>query len=246
MIHDVSIYMAFTAGLISFLSPCVLPLVPGYISFISGVSVNEMQRGRAGQDSGNRSTGTVFVNSLFFVFGFSLVFILLGASATWLGHFISANMWLLTKIAGAIIVFFGLFKMGLFKLFFFQRQATIQITHKKWGLPGAFLIGAAFGFGWTPCIGPVLAGILAYAGTLEKVDQGIGLMAIYALGLGIPFLLAALGIRRFLGFFDKIKRHLGKIEVISGIVMVVLGLLIFFNKLLLVAAYFPFLNKFAL
>jgi cytochrome c-type biogenesis protein len=246
MIHDVSIYMAFGAGLISFLSPCVLPLVPGYISFISGVSVNEMRRGRDSRDSGSRSTGTVFVNSLFFVLGFSLVFILLGASATWAGRLVSSNIWLLTKIAGAIIVFFGLFKVGLFKLLFFQRQATIRITHKKWGLLGAFLIGAAFGFGWTPCIGPILAGILAYAGTLEKVGQGVGLMAIYALGLGIPFLLAALGIRRFLGFFERIKKHLGKIEVISGIVMVVLGLLIFFNKLLLVTAYLPFLNKFAL
>lgn len=243
---DISIYMAFGAGLISFLSPCILPLVPGYISFISGVSFEQLKQSPADRSHPAAMKGRVLLNSLFFVAGFSLVFILLGASATWLGAFLAAETTLLSKIAGAVIIFFGIYKMGLIPTRFFYREARFQIGNKKYGYAGAALIGAAFAFGWTPCIGPVLAGILAFAGTLEKVSQGVMLLFIYSLGLGIPFLLTALAINRFWGFFGRIKKYLRLLEVTGGAIMVALGLLIYTNRLILIPGYLTFLSKFAM
>jgi cytochrome c-type biogenesis protein len=257
---DVSIFMAFAAGLISFLSPCVLPLVPGYISFISGVSVEEVKARSDEGGLGRRERRMVLLNAIFFIGGFSIVFILLGASATWIGTFFSSKMSILTKVAGLVIIFFGLFKMGLFRViiffglfkmglfrvFLFYREAKFQFKDRKFGLAGAALIGAAFAFGWTPCIGPILGSILAYAGTLDKTNQGMILLFVYSLGLGIPFLLTAIGINQFFKFFDKIKKYLGTLEFITGLILVILGLMIFFNKLILIPGYFSFLNKFSL
>jgi cytochrome c-type biogenesis protein len=236
--HNVSLFMAFTAGIISFLSPCVLPLVPGYISFISGVSVEEIGR--------LREKKVVMVNSIFFIIGFSIIFVLLGISATWMGVFFASNKVILTKIAGLIIIFFGIFKMGLIRSFTFYREARFHIKGRKFGLLGALLLGAAFAFGWTPCVGPILGSILAYAGTLGKVNQGVVLLLIYSMGLGIPFLLVAFGLNRFLGVFDRIKKHLRLIEIVSGIILVILGVLVFTDKLIMLAGYVPFLNKFTL
>jgi cytochrome c-type biogenesis protein len=243
---DISIYMAFAAGLISFLSPCVLPLVPGYISFISGVSFEEI---RAEGESGalpSKEKRKILNNSICFIVGFSIVFILLGASATWLGNFLTSKMSVLTRLAGLVIIFFGVYKMGLIRSKLFYKEARFDLKQKKFGYIGAVLIGAAFAFGWTPCIGPILAGILAYAGTLEKVNQGVFLLAVYSLGLGIPFLLTALGINRFWSFFSRIKKYLRVLEVGGGAIMVVLGLMIFTNKLILIPGLLPFLNQFAL
>ena len=243
---DISIYMAFAAGLISFLSPCVLPLVPGYISFISGVSFEEI---RAEGESGalpSKEKRKILNNSICFIVGFSIVFILLGASATWLGNFLTSKMSVLTRLAGLVIIFFGVYKMGLIRSNLFYKEARFDLKQKKFGYIGAVLIGAAFAFGWTPCIGPILAGILAYAGTLEKVNQGVFLLAVYSLGLGIPFLLTALGINRFWSFFSRIKKYLRVLEVGGGAIMVVLGLMIFTNKLILIPGLLPFLNQFAL
>lgn len=243
---DVSIYMAFAAGLISFLSPCVLPLVPGYISFISGVSFAEI-RDRTGSYSFLSKEGkTILLSSIFFIAGFSAVFVLLGATATWIGSFLSSRISILSKIAGAVIIFFGIYKMGLIRTNFFYKEARFQINHRKFGYAGAVLIGAAFAFGWTPCIGPILAGILTYAGTLEKVNQGVFFLFIYSLGLGIPFLLTAFGINRFWGFFNRIKKYLKLFEVSGGVLMVIMGLLIYTNKLILIPGYLWFLNRFAL
>ncbi len=236
--HDVSLIMAFIAGVISFLSPCVLPLVPGYISFVSGVSVEEI--------GGLREKNVVIVNSIFFIIGFSMIFVLLGISATWMGVFFASKKAILTKIAGLIIIFFGIFKMGLIRSFAFYREARFHMRDRKFGILGALLVGAAFAFGWTPCVGPILGSILAYAGTLGKVDQGILLLLIYSMGLGIPFLVVAFALNRFLGVFDRIKKHLRLIEIISGIILVILGLLVFTDKLILIPGYVPFLNKFAL
>jgi cytochrome c-type biogenesis protein len=236
--ESVSLFMAFTAGIISFLSPCVLPLVPGYISFVSGVSVEEIGR--------LREKKVVMVNSIFFIIGFSIIFILLGISATWMGVFFASKKAILTKIAGLIIIFFGIFKMGLIRSFAFYREARFHVRGRKFGLLGALLLGAAFAFGWTPCVGPILGSILAYAGTLGKVDQGVVLLLIYSMGLGIPFLLVAFGLNRFLGVFDRIKKHLHLIEIVSGIILVILGVLVFTDKLILLAGYVPFLNKFTL
>jgi len=243
---DVSIYMAFAAGLISFLSPCVLPLVPGYISFISGVSFAEI-RGKEGDTPFLRKEKRMILySSIFFIIGFAMVFILLGATATWIGTFISLKMPILTKLAGLAIIFFGIYMMGIIRPRFLYREARFQIKDKRLGYLGALLIGAAFAFGWTPCIGPILAGILAYAGTLEKVNQGVFLLATYSLGLGIPFLLTAIGIHRFWGFFSRIKKYLRILEIGGGAVMVILGVMIFTNKLVLIPGLLPFLNKFAL
>jgi cytochrome c-type biogenesis protein len=188
----------------------------------------------------------VLLNAIFFIGGFSIVFILLGASATWIGTFFSSKMSILTKVAGLVIIFFGLFKMGLFRVFLFYREAKFQFKDRKLGLVGAALIGAAFAFGWTPCIGPILGSILAYAGTLDKTNQGMILLFVYSLGLGIPFLLTAIGINQFFKFFDKIKKYLGALEFITGLILVILGLMIFFNKLILIPGYFSFLNRFSL
>ena len=246
MTHDVPITMAFVAGLISFLSPCVLPLIPGYISFISGVSLQEMKVGSPGNGLLTRQKLFVVLNSVSFIVGFSLIFILLGASATWLGTLLSTKISFLTKIAGLVIIFFGVFKMGLIRPLFFFKEARFNVENKKLGFIWALIIGASFAFGWTPCIGPLLAGILAYAGTLEHVNQGILLLSVYSLGLGIPFLLTAFGVNQFFRLFNRIKRHLGLLEKITGGIMVILGLLIFFDKLILIPGYLPFLSKFAL
>jgi cytochrome c-type biogenesis protein len=238
--------MAFGAGLISFLSPCVLPLIPGYISFISGVSLQEMKDGSPGNGLLNKQKLSVVLNSIFFIGGFSTIFILLGASATWLGTLLSTKISFLTKIAGLVIIFFGVLKMGLIRPLFFLKEAKFNMENKKLGFIWALIIGASFAFGWTPCIGPILTGILAFAGTLEHVNQGILLLSVYSLGLGIPFLLTAFGVNQFFRFFNRIKRHLGLLEKITGGIMILLGLLIFFDKLILIPGYLPFLNKFAL
>jgi len=243
---DVSIYMAFAAGLISFLSPCVLPLVPGYISFVSGVTFTEINEKKPSPSFLNREKWIVLMNSLFFVAGFSLVFILLGASATWIGAFLSSKISLMSKIGGLIIIFFGLYKIGLIKPQLFYREARFNIKDRKFGYAGALIIGAAFALGWTPCIGPILGVILTYAGTLENVNQGIVLLLVYSLGLGLPFLLTAFGINHFWRFFKRIQKYIGLLEVTSGVVMVILGVMIFSNKLILIQNWLPFLNKFAL
>lgn len=238
--------MAFAAGLISFLSPCVLPLIPGYISFISGVSLQEMQDGSLADGLLNSQKFTVIFNSIFFIVGFSMIFILLGASATWIGTFLATRISFLTKAAGLVIILFGLFKLGLFRPLVFFKEVRFNVERKKVGFIWALIIGASFAFGWTPCIGPILTGILVYAGTLDHVHQGVLLLSLYSLGLGIPFLLTALGVNQFFKFFDRIKRHLELLEKITGGIMVLFGLLIFFNKLIVIPGYLPFLNKFAL
>jgi cytochrome c-type biogenesis protein len=238
--------MAFGAGLISFLSPCVLPLVPGYISFISGVSFAEIRAQGAAAALPGKEKRKILNSSICFIIGFSVVFILLGASATWLGNLLVSKMSALTRLAGLVIIFFGIYKMGLIRSNLFYKEARFDVERKKFGYIGAVLIGAAFAFGWTPCIGPILAGILVYAGTMEKVNQGVLLLAVYSLGLGIPFLLTALGINRFWRFFSRIKKYLRILEVGGGAVMVILGLMIFTNKLILIPGLLPFLNKFAL
>jgi cytochrome c-type biogenesis protein len=238
--------MAFGAGLISFLSPCVLPLIPGYISFISGVSLQEMQDGSHADGLLNSQKLTVILNAIFFIIGFSVIFILLGASATWIGTLLSTRISFLTKAAGLVIILFGLFKLGFFRPLVFFKEVRFNVERKKVGFIWALIIGASFAFGWTPCIGPILTGILVFAGTLDHVHQGVLLLSVYSLGLGIPFLLTSLGVNQFFKFFDRIKRHLGLLEKIAGGIMVIIGLLIFFNKLIVIPGYLPFLNKFAL
>jgi cytochrome c-type biogenesis protein len=227
---DVSLIAAFAAGFLSFVSPCVLPLIPGYISFVSGVSLEEMR----GDAPPATSRLQVFVTSLAFVIGFSLVFVALGASATAIGKFMFAKLPLLSKIAGGVLVVFGLHTMGVFRLAFLETEKRVHAQRKPAGPLGAMLVGIAFAFGWTPCIGPILGGILAIAGSRNSVGEGITLLAVYSLGLGIPFLLTSLAINQFFGAAKRIRRYYHAIELASGALLVAIGVLIITGQLTLI------------
>lgn len=239
---QISLGVAFLAGVVSFLSPCVLPLIPGYLSFVSGVSAEEMRQ----ETKPALLTARIFFSALFFVLGFSAVFVLLGASATGIGQFLLSQIQIFSKIAGAVIILLGLHVTGLFKWDFLLREKRLEVRKKSVGWFGSFIVGATFAFGWTPCIGPILAGILAYAGTRETVLQGVVLLMFYSLGLGIPFLLAAVGVPQFFRFFGKVKGWLHAIEITSGILLILIGVLIFTNRLTILAGSLSFLNQFSL
>jgi cytochrome c-type biogenesis protein len=233
--------LAFLAGLISFLSPCVLPLVPGYISMLSGTSMEEL-RGSTDPALARR----ILANSIAFVIGFAVVFMALGASASVVGSFLLTRRTIFNIAAGVIIVIFGLHLTGLVRIPFLYRSAGIQTSQSQRGSAGAFLLGFAFAFGWTPCIGPILAGILALAATRDTLFQGMILLAVYSAGLAIPFLLTSLGLGQFLRFYGRFRRHLQAVEVGSGVLLIVLGVLIAFNKFTILSGYLSFLNRFTL
>ncbi|MDX8395210.1 MAG: cytochrome c biogenesis protein CcdA [Mariprofundaceae bacterium] len=241
---EVTIFGAFLAGLLSFLSPCVLPLVPAYLSYISGVSVDALRKAEHDNQSGIRKQA--ITQSLWFILGFSLVFIALGASATFLGQWLLTHMTTLGKGAGVIIFVFGLHYTGLIRIPFLMMDAHVDTgkVNARNGL-GALLLGIAFAFGWTPCVGPILGAILAVAGAQEQVGQGILLLATYSAGLAIPFLLAAFATDAFLNWSQRFKRHLHAIEITSGILLMLVGLMIFLGSFSMVAAwlleYFPWL-----
>jgi cytochrome c-type biogenesis protein len=285
---EVSIFAAFVAGLVSFLSPCVLPLVPGYISMLSGIGVEQLKEGKTPR-------GGLLASALAFVFGFSIVFIAFGASASAVGSFLVRNRNLLAPLAGAMIVLFGLHLVGWLAKISIRAGlvvgillvgagvalhlhpgiagATLKEVHlysialiflvgpvmTRWlnrdvhfrnlgGQPGAisgFLMGFAFAFGWTPCIGPILAGVLAIAATRETVSQGVFLLACYSAGLAIPFLVTALGIGGFLRFYQRFRRHLHTVEVFSGVLLLAVGGLVFVNRLTWLSGKLAFLNRFS-
>ena len=301
---QVSILYAFVAGIISFLSPCVLPLVPGYVSMLSGVGVEQL---RAGQPARN----SLFASSIAFVSGFSVVFISFGASASVVGQFLLKHKALMGPVAGAMIVLFGLHLVGwLIKLpvnvglvigallavgaaFLYRRSGTdamgpgglfgsVQLisiafiflagpSMTRWlnrdvrfhdlggqteeqaksggafsGVTSGFLLGFAFAFGWTPCIGPILAAVLVLAANAETVSRGVFLLAVYSAGLAVPFLLTAVLINKFLRFYQKFRKHLHAVEVLSGVLLLFVGALIFMNRLTWLSGKLGFLNKFAL
>jgi cytochrome c-type biogenesis protein len=239
---NISIFWAFGAGLISFLSPCVLPLVPGYISIISGSSLDQLKA----NEKDSSIFRTVLLNSIMFIVGFSITFILLGATATWLGQFLLSRMRLFGQLAGLILIVFGIHLTGIFKINFLYRDKRFHNVQKPRGFIGALVIGLAFAFGWTPCIGPILAGILAIASTKETVTQGMFLLAVYSAGLGIPFLLTSLALNQFLNFYGRFKKHFHAVEVVSGAMVIAVGLLILTGSLTRLATWFSFLNRFAL
>ena len=239
---SVSVLAAFAAGIVSFLSPCVLPLVPGYISIVSGISLEQLQSEE--RDSG--LTRLVVFNSLFFIVGFSVTFIALGASATFLGQFIMAQMGVLYRLAGMVIIIFGLHLTGLVKIPFLYQDKRFHNVDKPRGMFGAFVLGLAFAFGWTPCIGPILAGILTFASTKETVGEGILLLTVYSAGLGLPFLLTSLGLNKFLSFYGRFKKHFHTVEVVSGVLVITVGVLILTNNFTRLSGYLSFLNRFAL
>ncbi len=236
----VVVLTAFAGGLVSFLSPCVLPLVPGYLSIISGYSLDQL-KGKAQDAVLKRS---VVTNSIMFIIGFSITFIALGATATWLGQILLARMQILYRIAGLVIIVFGFHVLGIFKINALYQDKRFHDVQKPRGAWGVLVLGLAFAFGWTPCLGPILSGILAVAGTQETVMKGIVLLAIYSLGLGVPFLLTSIGLNQFLSFYGRFKRHFRAMEIVSGVLVVSIGLLIMTNSLSILNSHLTFLGNF--
>jgi len=222
MIQDITIFGAVFAGVLSFVSPCVLPLVPPYLGFLAGVSLEQLTG--EGEDGGE-ATRRVFISAVTFVLGFSTVFVLLGATASFLGQFVRAYIDYLGYIAGAAIIVMGLHFLGLLRIGFLYREARVHVDQKPAGLLGAYVIGLAFGFGWTPCVGPILAAILFVAGTEDTVGRGALLLSAYAIGLGIPFLIAALFAGPFLQFMKRFRKHMGLVEKTMGGVLVLTGVM---------------------
>ena len=219
---DVSIGAALIAGAISFLSPCVLPLVPPYLCFITGASLDQLVEAKDGAASQRRRT---MLAALMFVLGFATVFILLGACASYAGQLLRAYLPLLAKVAGVFIILMGLNFLGVFKLAFLSREARYHSEARPAGLLGAYAVGLAFAFGWTPCIGPILAMILSLAASEQDLARGAGLLAVYSAGLGIPFLLAAAGVGTFLGFFARFRKHMRRVEQVMGLLLVITGVM---------------------
>lgn len=231
---------AFVAGLVSFLSPCVLPLVPGYVSLISGSSVEEL----AGREQ--RLMRSVMLHSVMFILGFSIVFIALGAGATAVGQVVGRYRVMLTYVAGVIIIIFGLHLTGILKINALYADKRLHSVKGSSSPLGAFVVGFAFAFGWTPCIGPILATILTFAAGEDTVGKGMGLLAIYSLGLAVPFLLTSLGVDQFLKFYGRFRRHLHAVEVTSGVLLIVIGALVLTRHFTVLSGYLSFLNRFAL
>jgi cytochrome c-type biogenesis protein len=231
---------AFFAGLVSFLSPCVLPLVPGYVSMISGVGVDELKSPQS------QLLRRVMLNSTMFILGFSVVFITLGALSTGVGQLLAVYKHRLSVIAGVVIILFGLHLTGLVPLKALLRDKRLHTLKGGSSGWGAFVIGFAFAFGWTPCVGPILAVILTFAAAQDSVVKGIILLAIYSLGLAVPFLLTSLGIERFLKFYSRFRAHMHAVEVASGVLLIALGGLLVLGRFTLISNYLSFLNRFVL
>lgn len=230
---SISIGLAFLAGLVSFLSPCVLPIVPSYVSFITGMTLDELEhdpRGRARREAA--------IHAGLFILGFSLLFILLGASATALGAVLRRSLPLLQQIGGVVIAAFGLYMLGWLPIPALLRERRVQLAAKPAGKIGTVIAGVAFGAGWTPCVGPVLASILMFASFEETMARGMVLLATYSLGLGIPFFIAAVGLHWFLSGSKFMRRWLRPIEKATGAFLVLLGVLLFTGRFALLAGFF--------
>ena len=217
MASDVTISAAAIAGVLSFLSPCVLPLVPPYLTFIAGTTIEDIV-----EEGAARARRDVLLAAILFVAGFSTVFVALGATASVFGQVVRANLHILSTLAGVAIIGMGLHFLGVFKLHILYREKRMEVE-KPVGLWGAYVMGLAFAFGWTPCIGPILAAILAVASSEDTVARGAGLLAVYSLGLGLPFLAAALAIEPFMNFLKKFRAHFGKVEKLVGVALVATG-----------------------
>lgn len=231
--HPVSLLIAFIAGVLSFIAPCALPLVPSYISYITGLTFREL----TGEEKRGRIRLITIKHSLLFIAGFFTVFILLGATASFLGRKLRDYQNTFRIGGGVIIIFFGFYTMGLLKLKFLSRERKFAFTKKPAGLFGSFLVGSAFAFGWTACVGPILSTVLFYAGTMATVGQGIWLLTAYSIGLALPFFISSLAVNSFLSYFKKIKKYMPLIEIISGIFLIIVGLLILTNYFVILSSY---------
>lgn len=213
--ESLTVVVAFTAGLLSFLSPCVLPLVPSYLTFITGLGLEDITRARR----------TTLIHAVLFVIGFSLIFVLLGAGATAFGRLMLAYRTWIARIGGVMMILMGLWMMGVLRFDALQQERRVHLSDKPIGYLGTVLVGIAFGAGWTPCLGPTLGAILLLAANETELMKGIGMLSAYSAGLAVPFLIAALGVERFLQFFQKFKHNLGRINQIAGVLLIVVGVL---------------------
>ncbi|MFJ6325525.1 MULTISPECIES: cytochrome c biogenesis CcdA family protein [unclassified Rhizobium] len=235
---DISIVSALIAGALSFLSPCVLPLVPPYLCYMAGISVEQFRGGGTTVAAGPSVRGNVLMSALFFTLGFATVFVALGAGASSIGLLLRQHLDILSKIGGLIIVIMGLNFLGVFRIGLFAREARFQGNGKPATLTGAYIMGLAFAFGWTPCIGPVLGAILGIAASRETVGAGAGLLAVYSLGLAIPFWIAAGFSGAFMRFLSRFRRHLGTVEKVMGGLLVLTGLAFIFGYVSDMAIWF--------
>ncbi len=232
-IPQISLIAAFSAGLLSFVSPCVLPLVPSYISYITGLSVEQLM------DVSERVKfkKTIVLNSLLLIAGFSSVFIAFGASASFLGQMLITYQDHIRRIGGILIIVFGLYLLGILNLNFLKVEHRYQFRNRPAGYLGSFLVGVAFATGWTPCVGPVLGSILLYASTTDSLLNGVVLLTFYSLGLGLPLFLTALGVDRFLTYFKEVRAYLWVVSTVSGVLLVIVGVMIYANSLTMITSF---------
>ncbi|MGE0276044.1 MAG: cytochrome c biogenesis CcdA family protein [Nitrospiraceae bacterium] len=229
-----SLMTAFLAGLLSFVSPCVLPLLPSYLMFITGLSFDQL----SDPAERHRLRHTIMVNALLFIAGFSLVFIAFGASASLIGQLLTDYQQLIRKVGGVLIVLFGLYVMGILNLRFLMTEKRIHLHNRPAGYAGSVLIGATFAAGWTPCVGPVLGTMLMYASTTDTLADGVTLLAFYSLGLGLPLFAAAMGVDRFLASFKRVRRYQKAVSAASGLFLIIFGVIIYSDSLALLTSLF--------
>jgi cytochrome c-type biogenesis protein len=234
MNESVSLFGAFFAGIVSFVSPCVLPIVPGYLSFISGINVAQLRDAETPRGLARR----VAITSVAFVLGFSTVFVALGAAATYVGYLLQQYKGTLGVVGGVIIIFLGLHTAGILPIKFLLYEKKADVKSKPLGLLGAYVVGLAFAFGWTPCIGPILGAILLYASQQQTVGEGVLLLSAYSAGLGIPFILSGLAINGFFAAFSRLRRHMKMVEYVAGAMLVGVGLLLVTGRLTVLASFF--------
>ncbi len=228
---SIGILVAFLAGLLSFLSPCVLPLVPSYVSFITGLGMEELEQG------GSDVKRVTLVHSLLFVAGFTLIFLLMGASATYIGQLLRTYQDIIARVGGVVIIFFGLLVIGVVPVPALSRERRYQFQNKPVGYAGTMAVGAAFGAGWVPCIGPILGAILTLAATRANLAEGVGLLGVYSLGLAVPFVLSAVALTAFLSWFRRFRRYLRYVEWVAGVLLILVGLLLVTGKFTLLAGW---------
>jgi len=231
--ENISIFVTISAGLISFLSPCILPVIPSYLAFITGISLEELSQ----QENLRKVRKKVIANSLMFILGFSIIFITLGASATFIGKFLYNNIRFFEIIGGVLVIILGLHFAGIFRLKFLDREKKIHLKKKPLGYWGTCLVGMAFGAGWTPCVGPILGAILAMAATTQDVLKGIILLTFYSAGLGLPFFLSAVILHKFFEYFKTIRKYFKVISIIGGVLLIIVGIL-------LISGYFSTLSSY--
>ena len=233
---SLGLVLAFSAGLLSFLSPCVLPLIPSYLTFVTGVGFDELQHSRR----------AALVHALLFVLGFTLIFLALGASATVLGRLLIAYRVWITRAGGALVVVFGLYLLGAVRLSAFDRERRVHLANKPLGYLGSVIVGIAFGAGWTPCLGPILGAILTYTAAEADLSRGLPLLLAYSLGLAIPFLVAAVAVERFLETVTRLRPYLARVSQVSGALLVIVGVLMMLDYFTVMATYLQTLTPAAL